>query len=223
MGSIRLKKIIAVAMIFVMGSSVYGCTSTNASGSQNDNIVVEDSNNNNSGNNDIVVEDDENEQQISNTEENYDNESKIELFKLYSKDAEQGAEIYLGEVEIDENESLENKLAQIATVLSEEAFDNLPISITEIKDVDGKKIAVFNLDEIGNNAGDVQFSDYEGISWYNNFFAGSTGGDITQYTLIRNLLQRDYTGEWIDGVEFTYKGSKIEFDHVPDLGEITYR
>ena len=46
---------------------------------------------------------------------------------------------------------------------------------------------------MGNNAGDVQFSDYEGISWYNNFFAGSTGGEITEYTLIRNLLQTEYT------------------------------
>lgn len=225
MRSIRLKKIIAVAMIFVMGASVYGCTGTNASGSKNDDVVVEDSNSNNDGANDetVVEDEEENNEQISNTEENSEDKSKVEVFKLYSKDAEQGAEINLGEVEINKNESLENKLSKIASVLSEKAFDNLPISLTEIKDIDGKKIAVFNLDEMGNNAGDVQFSDYEGISWYNNFFVGSTGGEITEYTLIRNLLQTEYTGEWIDGVEFTYKGSKIEFDHVPELGEINYR
>lgn len=230
MRSIKLKKIIAVAMILVMGASVYGCTNTDASGNKNDDVVVEDLNNNNNNNNNSSndkveenEEDIESKEDVISSEENTDDESKVEIFKLYSKDAEQGAEINLGEVEISENESLESKLSKIASILSEKAFNNLPISLTEIKEIDGKKIAVFNLEEIGNNSGDIQLSDYEGISWYNNFFAGSTGGDITQYTLIRNLLQSDYTGEWIDGIEFTYKGSKIEFDHVPELGEVTYR
>ena len=102
MRSIRLKKIIAVAMIFVMGASVYGCTGTNASGSKNDDVVVEDSNSNNDGANDetVVEDEEENNEQISNTEENSEDKSKVEVFKLYSKDAEQGAEINLGEVEI---------------------------------------------------------------------------------------------------------------------------
>ena len=45
----------------------------------------------------------------------------------------------------------------------------------------------------------------------------------SEYTLIKTLLQSNYSGEWIDGLEFTYKNSKIEFDHIPELMEIVYR
>ena len=163
-----------------------------------------------------------NKKDTNNKEEETNTQVKTEVFKLYSKDANEGQEIYLGEVEINKNDSLKNKLTILANTLSEKAFSGLPITLTEIKEVNGKKIAVFDLNEIGNNAGDTPIANYKGVNWYNNYFAGSTGGDITQYTLINNLLQKNYSGDWIDGVKFTYKGKKIEFDHVPELGETNF-
>ncbi|MGK0467601.1 MAG: hypothetical protein ACJAX4_002903 [Clostridium sp.] len=35
---------------------------------------------------------------------------------------------------------------------------------------------------------------------------GSVGGEITEYTLIENILQREYKSYWTDGVKFTLYG-----------------
>ena len=134
---------------------------------------------------------------------------------MYSKDVNTDEQVIVGEVEVKEDLSLEEKIEKLSKELSEKAFDNLPIEFVKINDIEGKKIALFNLDELGNNAKDITFDKYEGINWINNYFAGSAGGSVTEYTLITTLLQKNYTGEWIDGIEFTYKNSKIEFDHVP--------
>ena len=50
----------------------------------------------------------------------------------------------------------------------------------------------------------------------------STRNDRTYKLYKNNLLQKNYSGDWIDGVKFTYKGKKIEFDHVPALGETNF-
>ena len=238
MRNLILKNIIAMAMICIMSTAIYGCEKSNISNNKN-NTEVEETNKNNEVKDESKSElkddkkDDKkddiensseevNKKDTNNKEEETNTQVKTEVFKLYSKDANEGQEIYLGEVEINKNDSLKNKLTILANTLSEKAFSGLPITLTEIKEVNGKKIAVFDLNEIGNNAGDTPIANYKGVNWYNNYFAGSTGGDITQYTLINNLLQKNYSGDWIDGVKFTYKGKKIEFDHVPELGETNF-
>ena len=242
MRNLKLKNIIAMAMICIMSTAIYGCEKSNISNNKN-NTEVEETNKSNevkdeskselkddkkddkkdNKKDDIENSSEEvNKKDTNNKEEETNTQVKTEVFKLYSKDANEGQEIYLGEVEINKNDSLKNKLTILANTLSEKAFSGLPITLTEIKEVNGKKIAVFDLNEIGNNAGDTPIANYKGVNWYNNYFAGSTGGDITQYTLINNLLQKNYSGDWIDGVKFTYKGKKIEFDHVPELGETNF-
>lgn len=52
---------------------------------------------------------------------------------------------------------------------------------------------------------------------------GSTGGQIAEYTLIENVLQREYKGYWIDGVKFTLNGKELQSEHAPGLGKTTYR
>lgn len=225
MRNLKLKNIIAMAMICIMSTAIYGCEKSNISNNKN-NTEVEETNKSNEVKDESKSElkDDkkDDKKDTNNKEEETNTQVKTEVFKLYSKDANEGQEIYLGEVEINKNDSLKNKLTILANTLSEKAFSGLPITLTEIKEVNGKKIAVFDLNEIGNNAGDTPIANYKGVNWYNNYFAGSTGGDITQYTLINNLLQKNYSGDWIDGVKFTYKGKKIEFDHVPALGETNF-
>ena len=230
MKSIKLRKILVGIVVSCVAFGTIGCTENNKTTENNSNIVSEDLNN--QGSNDNKEED--NVEKVENVDnenvdnENVDNENNQESIKniemiLYSKDVNTDEEVIIGKVEINEKLTLEEKIEKLAYELSEKSFDGLPIQLVKINNVEGKKIALFNLDELGNNAKDITFDKYEGVNWINNYFAGSAGGSITEYTLLTTLLQRNYTGEWIDGIEFTYKNSKIEFDHVPLLGEISYR
>lgn len=216
MRSIRLRKILAAIVISCVSFGVVGCAKKNTSMDNNSNIVAENLDNQQSNDN--------KEENIEKTE-NVDNQESIKTMKmvLYSKDANTDEQVVIGTIEVDENLSLEEKIEKLSKELSEKVFDSLPIEFVKINDIEGKKIALFNLNELGNNATDITYDKYEGINWINNYFAGSAGGSVTEYTLITTLLQKNYTGEWIDGVEFTYKNSKMEFDHVPGLGEISYR
>ncbi|WP_343008662.1 hypothetical protein [Clostridium celatum] len=111
----------------------------------------------------------------------------------------------------------------MANEVSNDLFNSLPLELIEIKDIEEKSIAVFNFEEVGKNAEKATlFQDYEGDSWF-QCFQGSAGGRVTEYTLIETLLQRNYEGEWIDGINFTYKGGSVEFEHTPKLSEIVYR
>ena len=217
MRSIRLRKILATIVICCVAFGVVGCTEKNTSTDDNSNISTENIDNQQSNSNQ--------EEENKDKTENVDNQESIKTMEmlLYSKDANTDEQVVIGTIDVDENLSLEEKIEKLSNELSEKVFDSLPIEFVKINNVEGKKIALFNLNELGNNATDITFDKYEGINWVNNYFAGSAGGSVTEYTLITTLLQKNYTGEWIDGIEFTYKNYKIEFDHVPGLGEISYR
>lgn len=230
MRSLRLRKIIISIVLSCAILGTVGCTQGTTNGKENSNIVVGNLNKEDSSNS---TENDDiengNLEQVGSVDDNIEEETEkesdiksIEML-LYSKDANTEEEVTIGKVDINEDLSLEEKLKALASNLSEKAFNNLPINLVKVNDVNGKKIALFNLDEIGENAKDITFDKYTGVNWVNNYFAGSTGGSITEYTLIKTLLQSNYSGEWIDGLEFTYKNSKIEFDHIPELMEIVYR
>ncbi|MEE0931454.1 hypothetical protein [Clostridium sp. D43t1_170807_H7] len=216
MRSIRLRKILVGIVVSCVAFGTIGCAEKNTTTENNSNIVSEDLNNQESNDNK------EDNVEITDNENNQESIKTIEMM-LYSKDVNTDEQVIIGEVEVNEELSLEEKIEKLSEGLSEKAFDNLPIEFVKINNIEGKKVALFNLDELGNNATDITFDKYEGINWINNYFAGSAGGSVTEYTLITTLLQRNYTGEWIDGIEFTYKNSKIEFDHVPALGEVSYR
>ena len=216
MRSIRLRKILVGIVVSCVAFGTIGCAEKNTTTENNSNIVSEDLNNQESNDNK------EDNVEITDNENNQESIKTIEMM-LYSKDVNTDEQVIIGEVEVNEELSLEEKIEKLSEGLSEKAFDNLPIEFVKINNIEGKKVALFNLDELGNNATDITFDKYEGINWSNNYFAGSAGGSVTEYTLISTLLHRNYTGEWIDGIEFTYKNSKIEFDHVPALGEVSYR
>ncbi|MBP3915667.1 hypothetical protein [Clostridium sp.] len=211
-----MRKILVGIVVSCVAFGTIGCAEKNTTTENNSNIVSEDLNNQESNDNK------EDNVEITDNENNQESIKTIEMM-LYSKDVNTDEQVIIGEVEVNEELSLEEKIEKLSEGLSEKAFDNLPIEFVKINNIEGKKVALFNLDELGNNATDITFDKYEGINWINNYFAGSAGGSVTEYTLITTLLQRNYTGEWIDGIEFTYKNSKIEFDHVPALGEVSYR
>lgn len=217
-------KLIKIAMIVAITTTVasisFGCKANKDDNVTNNSSVI----NQGEDTEEKAVQDNK----IEDSTEVIENESKApvvasEEFTLYSKDVNTDEEVVLGTLAIDETKTVDEKLDMLAQQLSKDAFNVLPIKLVEITEVDGKKIAVFNLEEQGKNATESDYSKYEGTSWFNNHFQGSTGGNITKYTLNKTLLQADYTGEWVDGVKFLYKGEPIVFEHVESLGNINYR
>ena len=111
------------------------------------------------------------------------------------------------------NISLKEQLQAIGNSLSEYYYNNSPIEVLKIENIDNKKIATIDLREDKGNE----------VGWANMFFQGSAGGTITSTTLTETFLQRDYDDECIDGVKFLYEGKDVEFEHVFNLQEIIYR
>ena len=150
-------------------------------------------------------------------------ENKNSVYPIYSANVDTYAkEVHFGTY-IAENLPLEEKLDVIANTLSQVYFSNLPIEILEITQINGKKVVSINLKESEENQKIVDTSQFKGKSWAGNYFQGSTGGTTTSVCLIETFLQSDYEGQWIDGVRFLYNNKVINFDHIPSLGEVSYR
>lgn len=146
----------------------------------------------------------------NNSSQNTDDTVK---FSIYTVDENSLEPNEVESISISENESLNDKLKQLAKSVSDNNFNGLPIEIESIDTVNGKKIATINLVDSGNN------------TWVQKF-QGSTGGQVTANTLIENFLQSNNNNantDWIDGVKFLYNNEPIEYDHVSDLSEVQYR
>ncbi len=124
---------------------------------------------------------------------------------------------------ISEKLSLKNKLDALAIALSEIDFNKLPIEVSEITEIDGKNIAIISLKENEENQEISDQLQFKGESWVRNYFQGSAGGTITSVSLIETFLQKDYEGEWIDGVKFLYNNKICDFQHVPALSKVSFR
>jgi hypothetical protein len=105
------------------------------------------------------------------------------------------------------------KVACLAERLSSVAYGGLPIEVFPFAEQDGKQIARINLKESPG-----------GRSWSAGYFQGSTGGWATTVTLKQSFLQPEYTGEWVDGVQFYYEGKPMsgEWDHI-NLNGVFFR
>lgn len=136
-------------------------------------------------------------------DENKDNETsnmKQVSLNISSLDANSGEKIVLGSLKLDEDKSLEEKLNILIEEISKIQFNNTPIKLVKIED----NVAYIDLQEDDNK-------NY----WSTVYFQGSTGANITTYTLTESILQRDYKGNWINGVFFSYEGkTDMEFDHI---------
>lgn len=120
---------------------------------------------------------------------------------------------------------IEEKLDILSNVLSQTLFDDLPIEVVKVEERDGKRIALINLMESDENQKISGQALFMGKSWAAGYFQGSTGGSITSISLIETFLQKQYNGDWIDGVRFLYNNG-IEAgwsDHAPNLGKVNYR
>lgn len=152
---------------------------------------------------------DDNKKPSTSDKEEVEKEDKTErIFKVATKDINykvvNGKEIKTVGLGVADN------IKKILNQVSKEYFDGKTIELKDIETVNNKKIAVVNL---GGS------KDY-----WNQRMQGSLGGAITEYTLIENILQREYKGYWIDGVKFTLDGGQLkEAQHAEKLTQITYR
>lgn len=180
------------SILLILCSSIFiltGCTSVD------DNFEIDNNNN-------IVIDDNNDDEVYKDNSE--DDETKNEqneiCLNISSLDSNTEEKIVLGTLKMDNSKSIEEKLNLLLKEISALKFENAPINLVKVED----NIAYVDL----NESSDKNY-------WSNTYFQGSTGGSITTYTLIESILQREYNGEWISGVYFTYEGkTDIEFDHV---------
>ncbi|GAA0179665.1 hypothetical protein SH2C18_24980 [Clostridium sediminicola] len=133
----------------------------------------------------------------------------VRIFKITTKNIDykviSGGEIKTVGLGVADN------IRKILSTISTKYFDGKSLELKTIETVNNKKIAVINL------GGDKSY-------WYQKM-QGSVGGQITEYTLIENILQKQYKGYWIDGVRFTLNGKQLkeETSHCPNLAETIFR
>lgn len=156
-------------------------------------------------------------------EDQEDAKDKEVSLPIYTADVNTLELTKLGSLKVNESDSLKSKLDKLAIELSKNAFDSLPITVERIDTIKGKKVAIINLEESNENKNVTDYTQFKGANWASSRFQGSTGGSVTTKTLVETFLQRSYEGDWIDGVQFTYKGQPLQFEHAESLNQVTYR
>ena len=103
-------------------------------------------------------------------------------------------------LEIKEEMSLQEKIQLIINTISKECFNGLPIKVT----VYGKDTAKIELIEPkGTTKGRA--------SWKEDYLNESTK-EYTINTIIKNIIQEEYKGDWIEKVQLYYEDELIPFD-----------
>lgn len=103
-------------------------------------------------------------------------------------------------LEIKEDSSLQEKIEIIIGTISKECFNGLPIKVT----VYGKNTAKIELIE-------PKVSTKLRISWKDDYLNEYTK-EYTVNTIIRNIIQEEYKGDWIEKVQLYYEGELIQLD-----------
>lgn len=116
------------------------------------------------------------------------------------------------------NMEVKQKIQALADTLSKDRFEKYPIEVMKIEENDQKNIAVINLKDPVNGG--------ENATWVQKHLQGSTGGSVTSVSLVETFLQKDSSGEWVDGVRFLYNGKPCDenqFQHAPALTKTQFR
>lgn len=185
-----------------------GCT-----GAKNSNITEKNQTNSNiqisNDNEDYEEKADLEAKSTDKVKSNIDKPDKTErIFKITTKNVDYKV---ISEEEIKTvGLGVSDNIKKILSTISTKYFDGKMLELKTIETVTNKKIAVINL------GGDK--------SYWNQRMQGSVGGEITEYTLIENILQREYKGYWIDGVKFTLDGNQFEAtQNSSDLAKTIYK
>lgn len=188
----KLKIGILVAMLSIM---LVGCT----------NEATKDPQDNTSNGNEVQENTgEENEKEDSNKDSENDKEGTTIDFKIYTADVNDTDKIIDFEtIKLKENSSVEEKIKELCDALEKDYFKDENAKIV-LKSIDEKNIATIDL--VNQEA-------------WSQHFQGSTGGMISQSTIIETLLQKEYSGKWIDGLNVLVDGTSEElFEHAPFIG-----
>lgn len=139
-------------------------------------------------------------------------------FPIYTANSDTYEREEVADIRVDKDTELDDILTALVKDLSEKVF-KLPMTYESTQIILGQKIAVVNLHEKPED----KSVEYTAVSWRTGYFQGSTGGVVTSVSLVETMLQREYDGDWVDGVKFLYEGKPIEFEHVAGLSGANYR
>ena len=116
-------------------------------------------------------------------------------------------------ISIPADQDLLKKVSILLDSVSAFNFNNLKMEALGIdQNEDNYKILKVNLKENPGFKMPDSLGHYR--SWY-DFFQGSMGGGRTTIILTESTLQKQYKGEWVDAVEFSYQNEKIgDWDHI---------
>lgn len=133
-----------------------------------------------------------------NVEDTNEEKDKEVAFTIYTLDVEDTNNVKAFKtINIEESKSIKDKLDMLCKSLKEDYFKDENIDIV-VQGIDEKAIATINL--VNKDA------------WHNHL-QGSTGGIITEQTIVKTLLQKSYSGNWIKGITILIDGEVPEFDH----------
>lgn len=206
-----MKRVLCIGLIGMTALSFVACGDSNKEAKiESDKPTIEENNDKEKPEETTKTPEDKSEGET--TEKPNDKSDEVDkterVFKIVTKNVDykvvNGGEVKTVGLGVAEN------IKKILDTVSSKYFDGNKIDLKTIDTVDNKKIAVINL------TGDEKY--------WNQKMQGSAGGQITEYTLIENVLQREYKGYWVDGVRFTLNEKEIKDNgHIPELSKTTYR
>lgn len=129
-------------------------------------------------------------------------------FPLYTTDVSRSNLYVQSYIAIEYSKTLNEKFQILCSSLSN-LFPEVKVELKEIKTEGGKKIAVVNL--------------VDGTKLWIDQFMNKPFIDRTFDILTRNLLQREYALDWVDGVTFIYNGEKFTLPGTESYQAVTYR
>lgn len=189
----KLMKIKLGILTIILSLTLVGCSNLNQEIDESDTNKQQT---NISNENDTPKNDDSKEDQKQ--------EEKTIDFKIYTIDADDTEKILEFEtVKLKESSTIEDKLNELCTTLQKDYFKSEDAQI-KLESIDKDNIATINL--VNEEA-------------WSPYFQGSTGGLISEGTIIETLLQKEYKGEWIKGLRVVIDGEEKQvFDHAPFMG-----
>lgn len=119
-------------------------------------------------------------------------------FTIYTLDCEDTNKVQeFKKINIESDKSVKEKLEILCDALEDYYFKDDSIEI-KVESIDKNNIVTINLENED--------------SWKQHF-QGSTGGLITEETIVKTLLQSEYKGEWISGIKILVDDKVPEYDH----------
>lgn len=122
------------------------------------------------------------------------------------------------ELPLDQSLSIGQKLETLLDSLSARHFNGLEIAVRQVEENGDSLIAHIDLRERPDYSGPGSLPLFQ--AWY-DYFQGSYGGSQTSLILQETVMQRDFSGPWIDAAVFYYRGQPMDMmDHLDLSGVI---